>query len=257
MTAVLWQCSARWRIETRRIPDEMLFFVRRGHGTLYLPGRTVRLAPGVCAHIRRSERHSATNLPADPLEVVSIHYQASVGGVTLAEVVNLPDSFTIALGSREDHTIDLACREYAQREAGWHPRMRALMHDLLIGLIRAGAGTWLQAPPHLVQARRLMPAIHLMRTHLGEPLTIAALARRCELSVAQFRRIFHQVFACSPLTYCQRLRMAEAARLLRDEGVSVSDAAARVGYADPAWFSRTFQRATGQRPGAYARASGL
>jgi len=255
-TAILWQCSARWRIDPRQVPDEMFFHVRRGRGTLHLPGRDVVLRPGVCAHIRRSERHSATNVSSDPLEVIAIHYQAAVGGVTLAHLLDLPDSFVIAPDSHLSAVTELACREFALREAGWHARLHALVTELLVLLVRSGAGSWLRAPPQLVEARRLLPAVNAMRAQLPQPLTIAALAQRCDLSVAQFRRVFHQVFACAPLEYLHRLRVAEAARLLRDEGLPVATVAARVGYADPAWFSHTFRRLTGSRPGQFARRSG-
>lgn len=256
-TAILWQCTARWRIEPRQIPDEMFFHVRRGRGTLHLPGREVALRPGVCAHIRRSERHSATNLSSDPLEVIAIHYQAAVGGVTVAHLLDLPDSFLIAAESRLSTLTELACRECTLHEAGWRARLHALVTELLVLLVRSGAGTWLRAPPQLAEARRLLPAVSAMRAQLAQPLTIAALAQRCDLSVAQFRRVFHQVFACAPLEYLHRLRVAEAARLLRDDRLPVAEVAARVGYADPAWFSHTFRRLTGSRPGQFARSAGV
>jgi len=46
------------------------------------------------------------------------------------------------------------------------------------------------------------------------------------------------------------VRRRLALRLLRDEGVSVKEAAWRLGFSDPAAFSRAFKRWTGESPSA-------
>jgi len=67
------------------------------------------------------------------------------------------------------------------------------------------------------------------------------------------RRVFHQILACAPLEYLHQIRIAEAAHLLWDEGLSVQEVAFRAGYADATWFSQTFRRLTGMRPGVFAQ----
>jgi len=46
------------------------------------------------------------------------------------------------------------------------------------------------------------------------------------------------------------LRRRLAVRMVRDEGLSVKEAAYRLGFSDPAAFSRAFKRWTGSSPGA-------
>ncbi len=253
VTAIWWHCRPHWSIPPRLIPDEMLFAVLRGHGSLQLPGRTVELRPGVCAHIRRGEQHAVSHDVNNPLEVIAIHYQAVVGGVTVAQLLDFPDAFAVPPDSPAAATLAAACREWGLREAGWRPRLTAMMTDLFIGLVRAGANGWLRQPAYLHDAQRLLPAVAAMRAHVARPLTMTALAKKCGLSVAHFRRVFHQVFACAPLEYLHQIRIAEAAHLLRDEGLSVQEVARRVGYTDAAWFSHTFRRLTGVRPGVFAQ----
>jgi AraC-like DNA-binding protein len=47
--------------------------------------------------------------------------------------------------------------------------------------------------------------------------------------------------------------MTVAARLLRDEQLSVAAVADRAGYANPVAFTKAFARVQGVRPGAYRR----
>lgn len=53
-----------------------------------------------------------------------------------------------------------------------------------------------------------------------------------------------------------RLRRRLALRMLGQEGLSVKDAAYRLGFADPAAFSRAFKRWTGESPRAYRSGAG-
>ena len=59
--------------------------------------------------------------------------------------------------------------------------------------------------------------------------------------------------ACPPIEYLARWRMQLAARLL-DQGVSIAEAAASVGYDSEATFNRVFKRFAGAPPGASRRA---
>jgi AraC-like DNA-binding protein len=53
--------------------------------------------------------------------------------------------------------------------------------------------------------------------------------------------------------YLARWRMQLAARILEKQGVSVSQAAAEVGYESDAAFNRSFKKYLGVSPGAWRR----
>ncbi|MDK3075328.1 helix-turn-helix transcriptional regulator [Sedimentitalea sp. JM2-8] len=57
----------------------------------------------------------------------------------------------------------------------------------------------------------------------------------------------------SPRAYLHRLLVRDAMELLANTGMPVSQVAFRLGFADPAYFTRFFQRETGQNPGAFRR----
>src|SRR4051812_38988732 len=52
----------------------------------------------------------------------------------------------------------------------------------------------------------------------------------------------------SPLQYRKRLRLQEARRLMRGEGLDAAEAAFRVGYESPSQFSREYRRLFGAPP---------
>ncbi len=85
-------------------------------------------------------------------------------------------------------------------------------------------------------------------------LPIPRLAASCHLSVAQFRRLFHQRTGRSPLAFLTALRMARARDLLA-AGVPMKDVAAQTGYGDVFHFMRVFHQATGQTAGRFAAAN--
>lgn len=61
-----------------------------------------------------------------------------------------------------------------------------------------------------------------MLAHLEIPLIINELAEYANISPSKLKRLFKQVFGDSIFSYYQQFRMKEAARLLKEEKLSVS-----------------------------------
>lgn len=57
----------------------------------------------------------------------------------------------------------------------------------------------------------------------------------------------------SPRAYLHRLLLRDAMEMLANTGMPISQVAFRLGFADPAYFTRFFKRETGQNPGAFRR----
>ncbi len=81
-------------------------------------------------------------------------------------------------------------------------------------------------------------------------------ARRLHLSHSHFRRRFKRHTGQAPQAYLLPWRMRRAAELLREPGAQVQAVAARLGYDDPAQFSRLFKQKPGLSPRAYQILSG-
>lgn len=92
-----------------------------------------------------------------------------------------------------------------------------------------------------------------MAAHIGESISLEALARVACMSRFHFARRFRQSTGCSPMAFLLHMRI-QRARFLLEEGESkIADIAAELGFFDQSHFTRTFRRAIGMSPRAYAR----
>ncbi|MCD8185543.1 MAG: AraC family transcriptional regulator [Rikenellaceae bacterium] len=92
-----------------------------------------------------------------------------------------------------------------------------------------------------------------MLERLSEPPRIRQLAARAHMSPSKLNRLFGQVFGASVFHYYQAHRMKEAARLLKEELLSVSDTGYRLGFTNLSHFSRIFKRHIGMKPKQFSR----
>ena len=96
-------------------------------------------------------------------------------------------------------------------------------------------------------------ALALIHRRAEEPWTVAALAREIHLSRSVFAERFSRLVGMSPMQYVTRWRMYLASSWLREEHLSPSEAAYRLGYSSEAAFSRAFKRYLHTSPGAFRR----
>jgi AraC-like DNA-binding protein len=88
---------------------------------------------------------------------------------------------------------------------------------------------------------------------LHKPSTIAELKQISGMNELKMRKLFMQIFGMGIYDYYQHLRMKEAARLLRDEKLSVSEVGYQMGFENLSHFTRVFERNIGKKPKKYSR----
>ena len=142
-------------------------------------------------------------------------------------------------------------RELSQIRAAPESRRRFLPRDA-------------QAPPNLFPPEaRLRPrtaapvlaeldaAISYVARNLDGKIMQTDVAKICGLSPFQFSRLFKRRYEMTFQEYVQRMRIAEARRMLEHPGASVTDVCFNVGFHDLSYFTRTFQRYVGEAPSHY------
>lgn len=86
----------------------------------------------------------------------------------------------------------------------------------------------------------------LIRAHFPDPdLSIEELLERSGYSPGYARKLFQEVYHCTPHTYLLTVRMEEAQRLLRETDRSVKDITAAVGFNNPSYFYAVFKKQVG------------
>ena len=96
-------------------------------------------------------------------------------------------------------------------------------------------------------------ALALIHRRGTEPWTVASLANEVHLSRSVFSERFSRLVGMSPMQYVTRQRMSLACSWLREERISASEAAHRLGYSSEAAFSRAFKRHLQMPPGVFRR----
>src|SRR2546423_6455326 len=123
-----------------------------------------------------------------------------------------------------------------------------VIKEIIYRLLAGGQGARLA---HLLTAsdtRRISKAIGHLREHFDEQLKMEEIARELGMSVSGFHHHFKSVTAMSPLQFQKQIRLQEARRLMLGEDLDAASAGHRVGYEDPAYFSRDYKKLFGAPP---------
>jgi AraC family L-rhamnose operon transcriptional activator RhaR len=96
-------------------------------------------------------------------------------------------------------------------------------------------------------------AVDLMVSDLAFPWTLDELGRRVFVGRFHLTHLFARTVGQPPMQYLSRLRGERAAALLTGTDLPVAAIGAKVGWADPAYFSRRFRAAFGVSPRDYRR----
>lgn len=99
-------------------------------------------------------------------------------------------------------------------------------------------------------------ARELLENHLADPPSLEALAAAVNLSPFHFARVFRQATGLPPHTWLKQRRLNRARALLKG-GLSASEVAFALGYADQSHLTRQFKQAYGVTPGTYREACTL
>ncbi|SMP33590.1 helix-turn-helix transcriptional regulator [Chryseobacterium profundimaris] len=83
---------------------------------------------------------------------------------------------------------------------------------------------------------------------LEQPFVKEELIKLSGMNVIKLRKIFTQVFGKGMYPYYQYLRMQEAARLLKEEHLSVSETGYQLGFSNLSYFGRLFEKHFGAKP---------
>ncbi|MGW4502054.1 helix-turn-helix domain-containing protein [Micromonospora sp. NPDC004336] len=155
-----------------------------------------------------------------------------------------------------------ATAEHRRIAPGREGTLRAYLHLLLTEVLRARPTRPAPDPPPEATTRNRRAAAIARRFEelLAEPDLVGepprAYARRIGVSVRHLNDAVPLATGTTPARLIRRARVLEAKRLLTGTDLTVAAIAARLGFADPAYFCRFFRREVGDSPGAFRRHGG-
>ncbi|SDE58187.1 transcriptional regulator, AraC family [Mucilaginibacter pineti] len=91
-----------------------------------------------------------------------------------------------------------------------------------------------------------------LQLHLDQPPNIAVLAIEAHMSEPKLRKLFKQTFGKGVFEYYQTARIQEAAKLLKEKRMTVSEVGYQLGFTNLSHFSRVFEQHIGMKPKKYS-----
>lgn len=265
----------RWGLADRRLLDYLLIHVESGELTLEHEGARYDVEPGCVVLVQPGDLH-AFDAVADtvtPYAHLDVFYNPlrEASFPTRSGQVDL-SGYEQLLQPRLDAALDVwvppvfhpsrgaRFRELLLRMVGtWQSpdpidrlEAQALATDLIVQILRDFGSTRRPSAAHPPDSLDWVTSY--LSLHLGEPITVAAMARRAHLSPSHFSAVFGRRYGMSPHRFLTRLRIEHAQSLLAGGDTSLSEIGALCGFADVQHFVKAFKRVTGETPGAYRTA---
>lgn len=95
---------------------------------------------------------------------------------------------------------------------------------------------------------RIVTACEYMQRHLAAQFSVQDVAAACNLSTSRLAHLFKEQMGLGPKAWINDARLQQARKLLLNSRDSVGQIGRRVGYEDPAHFTRYFKQSMGCSP---------
>ena len=149
----------------------------------------------------------------------------------IKEFLNLPPGET----GYELHCIELLCR---------------LWRQLLIRILQTEQPIPV-SKTELLQEERLRLMLSYIHANYSDNITADTLAQAAGISRSECFRCFRAVIGMSPSDYLCQYRLSQAARLLSDTDMELSDICYSCGFRSTSYFGKVFRENCGISPGRY------
>lgn len=256
-SAGYFECAPSWTLPERTKLTNQVWLLTSGSLTATLDRRVrCQIDSGGALLVRAGVPHGGFHSPDDPLHCYVLHFvehpyerRIRMQGRTFA-ADGLPRSVWPEM-------LRCAAEIVAEtREAA--PGGGLLAHGAmsrLLGLLQRALSTGRVDVTAVDTDRNAPPSVARVIEHVGvhfrRKLTLDELSEVACVSSSHLEHLFQTSVGVSPLQYVRRYRIDVAMRLLEETDLPVRAVAAKVGYADPFYFSRAFRQAEGMSPSHY------
>lgn len=244
-------------------PDLEILYIRKGAADVMRGGNHTTLEPGTIAFVQPNELHAIWLPKTDswydaiiiPLELITLpdsHFFQSqfiqpleAGTLLLPSVLN-PSSKAYATVAQAIDTI-CTCDKAADT-------YKTTVFCSVITICTAIAEFLELGKNQQTKGNETVKAcMRYMHKHYGTRLTLQELAEHVHLHPNYLCALFKQITGQTLFQQLTRIRVEEAARLLRSGSASVSAAAASCGFESAGFFAKKFKAIIGMSPKEYSK----
>jgi AraC-like DNA-binding protein len=248
------------RDKLHRHQEHELLLIGRGAGAYRLnDGREIPVSAGQIMVIPSGIVHALTVrdfiamrgflIHPDLLRVGDFQHSApkmsAISGIADPIIINDPTLLQML-----SDIFDYSAVEYGTRDGLQSSALVALGKFIAIMLVRA----WSQEPQQEIPdaaTYRVQIVRAWIDRHFFNEISLPKLAEMAQLSRSQFCVIFDRLYQSSPYAYLRQRRLNQAANLLVDSTMTITEIAANSGFDAPSTFNRAFHAMFGLSPSAY------
>lgn len=208
---------------------------------LALPASSVVIVPPHCVHgfdFSQNTKGFVLSIPSAEVSALAALDKQLAAVLSKAQILPAMEKITAAF-----------TQIYQEHLAGGSARI-PLLRGLTIQLVSYLA----MSDAHLVHHsghQKVAEFEALARAHISENWKVSTYAAALGTSTTHLNRLCNKAMGQSPQSFLHRLVTQEAKRLLAYTQLDIAMIGYRLGFEDPAYFSRVFMRNTGQSPRAF------
>jgi AraC family transcriptional activator of pobA len=242
-----------------------ILYIERGSGETTIEGVRWQLSPGCVLLIPAQAVHSHRFSPdLDGLVVTAaqrpLESMASVARPELVQLLREPTLVHVTPGADDRNAMallfELLAMESQNSSADHLAAGMSLLLSLVVQIGRLGhAASSRSGAAGDRKVAKIEKFRRLVDQRLRTDHSVDSYAKSVGVTISQLGRLSREVLGMSPLDFINARIVKEAQRDLVYSSLSVKQVAHAVGFNDPAYFSRFFQKQTGLKPTEFREAA--
>lgn len=233
-----------------------LYYLAEGNASLQCSGCRIDAGPDDLIVINSNEVHSALECRSGDLHYYilriapSLLYSNQVDACQAKYISPLSQNLICFKNFIDNDSKIISCvkniiKEYESKGTGYELEVKASIYHLIVLLLRKYIDriiTQNEFDARIGRMKILAPIFQYIEENHGEKITARILARRANLSLSHFCRIFKQTAGKTSTDYINDNRLEKAAQLLIEGSRNITEIALSCGFYDANYFSRTFKK---------------
>ncbi|WP_316753119.1 AraC family transcriptional regulator [Pedobacter gandavensis] len=246
------KAGGHYRNRPKGCADNILIYCIDGKGSFSIGKVQYQVSPNQFFIIPATDEHvQYSSDPADPWTIYWVHFTGS-------KLPDLNDSICDCFSPKtipfDEHKLKLWNIMYNCLENGYSAEnltyANLTLYYFIANFLFPKKNTELISTPNPELTDKI---IDYMKANLAKKLSVEDLAMEFSYSVSHFQNLFRKKTGVSAIDYFIQLKLQKACQLLALTDLRIKVIASSIGYSDPYYFSRIFNKVMGMSPIAYRK----
>lgn len=166
--------------------------------------------------------------------------------------VHLPLAQRIAAGK----IINAMLRHQQSKDVGWKLAVKSCLIELLVLYAQSYREmSYTPADRPGGQVSYIYKALSFIEDNYRNQLNVSQIAEHAGITADYLTKCFKKYTGLTPIDYIKHYKLSRSVELLRDERISIAQAASDAGFDDHTYFSRLFKQVFGMSPSEFRKYS--